>query len=218
MLANHPGVEAELERHEGEAEAEARRHRRARSLHARLVYGLGIPAGTLAVIAGSTALADVASWITAVVAFGSAAATTATALVDPLAGRVDHGRKEADFADFARMVRLTRLRLEGQPPDEQFAALEELNRRRHELDDRNPIRQVGSGPQNQPWRARAWRLAAGRICVQASDLRMRRSAVSRCASVADLAVRSYGPTERRGLLCLALVGPRRARAMERGGC
>jgi hypothetical protein len=53
-------------------------------------------------VAGSTALADVAAWITAVIAFASAAATTAMAVVDPLAGRVDHGRKEADFADFAR--------------------------------------------------------------------------------------------------------------------
>lgn len=141
------GVAAELDRHIGEAEREVERHNDARRRHAQLVYTLGIPAGTLAVAAGSTALAGLPPGWTALIAFTSAAATTAMAVIDPLAGRIDHGKKEADFADFARHVRLTRLRIADRDSEEQFEALGEINARRHELDDRNPVRQIGPGGQ-----------------------------------------------------------------------
>ena len=87
--------------------------------------------------------------MTALVAFLSAAASTGMAVVDPLAGRADHGHKEAAFADFARRVRLVRMQLMEKSPGDQLVALEELNKQRHELDDRNPVRQaVPSGTQS----------------------------------------------------------------------
>ena len=137
-----PGVAAELKRHEKEAEDEAKRHATAKSLHAKLVYALGIPAGTLAVAAGSAALAKAPTWVTALVAFTSATASAAMTVVQPVAGRVDHGRKQADFLDFARRVRLSRLRVAGEPNGVQFDALDDLNNARFVLDGRNPIRQV----------------------------------------------------------------------------
>jgi hypothetical protein len=135
------GVSVELERHEAEAEREAKEHEKKKHRHARLVYALGIPAGTLAVAAGSTALAEAPTWVTALIAFASATASAAMTVVQPGAGRVDHGRKQADFLDFARCVRLTRLRITGQPSREQFDALEALNKTRYTLDGRNPVRQ-----------------------------------------------------------------------------
>jgi hypothetical protein len=67
------------------------------------------------------------------------------AVVDPLAGRADHGHKEAALADFARRLRLVRMRLMEKPLYDQLNALEELNKQRHELDDRNPVRQALPG-------------------------------------------------------------------------
>jgi hypothetical protein len=139
-------VAQELVRHVSEAEYRAKRHRKRHSRHSQFVYALGIPAGTLAVVAGSTALAGAPAFVTALVAFGSAASTTALAVVDPVTNRVDHGRKEAAFLNFARKARVALLKLERMSPTEQVALLEELNDQRYRLDDRSPTRSKGDGP------------------------------------------------------------------------
>jgi hypothetical protein len=104
-----PEIDMALARHWEDAQAQAKDQGAKRKRMGRLVYRLGIPAGTLAAVAGSTAVAAVPSWITAGIALLSALLSAAMGIIAPVEGRIDHGRKEADFAYFARVVWSTRL-------------------------------------------------------------------------------------------------------------
>ncbi len=125
---------------QGEADDQGAKRRRM----ARLVYALGIPAGTLAAVAGSTAVAHVPAWITAVIALLSALLSAAMGVIGPVQGRMDHGTKEAEFAHFAWVVWTTRLRLEGRAREEQLGALTQLVEQRYRLDLQAPVRQIAS--------------------------------------------------------------------------
>jgi hypothetical protein len=139
-----PEIDMALARHWHDAQNEANDQRAKRERMARLVYRLGFPAGTLAAVAGSTAVAKVPSWITAGIALLSALLSAAMGIIAPVEGRIDHGRKEADFAYFARVVWSTRLSLENEPSLEvQLAALKKPDEQRHQLDLRAPVRATG---------------------------------------------------------------------------
>jgi hypothetical protein len=140
-------VEAALDVHMREAEAERDRHRRARNRLAKLVYRLGIPAGALGIAAVSSALAHISTAVTAAIAIASAAFAAALTVVSPAEGRMDHGRKEADYADLCRLIRLKSITLARRSEDEQLEILAAINRKRHELALRDPVRNpLASGP------------------------------------------------------------------------
>jgi hypothetical protein len=138
-----PEVDSALKRLWADAEVDARDQRAKRERMARLVYRLGIPAGTLAAVAGSTAVAEVPTWITAGIALLSALLSAAMGVIAPVEGRIDHGRKAAEFAHFARVVWVARLSLVDQSPEKQLAALRELGEQRRQLDLRSPVRDSG---------------------------------------------------------------------------
>src|SRR5437660_1546318 len=76
-----------------QAVRDEREQHRSRKRMAGLVYRLGIPAGTLAAVAGSTAVAKAPAWITAAIALLSALLSAAMGIIAPVEGRIDHGRK-----------------------------------------------------------------------------------------------------------------------------
>ena len=135
-----PAVDAGLRDIWEYALSEAKRHRKSRKLMARLVYDLGIPAAVLAAIAGATAAAEIPAWITTVVALSASALSAAVAVIGPVEGRIDHGRKKAEWSHLARRVYTTRLRLSAASPNKQIAALDVLGDDRFHLDLRAPIR------------------------------------------------------------------------------
>ena len=133
-------VQAALDDHLHHAEQERDRHRQARDRSAKLVYRLGIPAGALGIAAVSSALTNISTAITAGIAIASAAFAAALTVVSPTEGRMDHGRKEADYADLCRLIRLKSISLARRPEDEQLAILAAIDRKRYELALRDPIR------------------------------------------------------------------------------
>jgi hypothetical protein len=133
-------VHASLEAHRITAEDRREHHRRARERCAKLVYRLGIPAGALGIAAVSTALTGVSTAITAGIALASAALAAALTVVAPVEGRMDHGRKEADYADLCRHIRLTSITLARRTENEQVEILAAVNRKLYRLELRDPIR------------------------------------------------------------------------------
>jgi hypothetical protein len=135
-----PAIEAALEEHLVQTQAQQRRHAKLQRLHGALIYLLGVPAGTLAIGAGSTALAQSPGWITAAIAFLSAAFTTALTHASPAESRETHGRLAADYGAFYRRVRLDRIRLANRSETEQLATLKALDKQRYTLDAARPMR------------------------------------------------------------------------------
>jgi hypothetical protein len=133
-------VQAALAVHMHEAEKERDRHHKLRKRSAKLVYRLGIPAGALGIAAVSSALTDISTAVTAGIAIASAAFAAALTVVSPAEGRMDHGRKEADYAALCRRIRLTSITLARRPEEEQLEILAAIDKKRHELALRDPVR------------------------------------------------------------------------------
>jgi hypothetical protein len=141
-----PGVEDAVGEHEVEARHREEKHLRLSRRCGFFVYFLGIPAGTLAIAAGSAALAEAPTWVTATIAFLSAAFTTAMTLVAPVEARDHNLRRANEYADFRRRLRCVRIEL-SQTTDysTQLAALRELDQLRLALDDSTILPAAGAG-------------------------------------------------------------------------
>lgn len=127
-------VAAEIAGRKREAEKKAQKCDEDSSKFSWLRYTLGIPGAVLAVAAGSTALAGSPEAVTASIAFLAAGFTAAHTLANPDARRTKYALLESDYTDLARRANQSLLAVATMTPQEQLAALEELNARIHQLD------------------------------------------------------------------------------------
>jgi hypothetical protein len=150
----------------------------------------------------SSALTNISTAVTAGIAIASAAFAGALTVVSPVEGRRDHGRKEADYADLCRLIRLKSITLERHTEDEQLELLAAIDRKQHELALRDPVRNPSAPWRRGPstWQS-SWR--SSRTFTARAASRTRSSAPPSC-----LAARRHPDSHRR---------PTGARWAARGG-
>jgi hypothetical protein len=127
----------QVESFKRDAAARIRRHTRIRDRNRKLRYGLGVPAAALAVVAGSAAVADWSTLVTAVAAFSAAVLSTTLGVIKPEEGRERHSRLTADrrlLEDRAIQLRIAAPRTDL---DALAARLQDLTEARARLDQKN---------------------------------------------------------------------------------
>jgi hypothetical protein len=130
-----PAMAEELERLEKEARKAAQRHGTMRRWYSRVYWLIGLPAAILATAAGTSALTDRSTTLTAAIAFAAAALAAFQSLMRPDEREESHRRRAAAYdvlageARILRRVELETLDLRQQTDrlleiNEQFGALE----------------------------------------------------------------------------------------------